>query len=67
MAAIVDQAKESNLKVIFISPQFDKRKAEVIAEEIGGKVVIIDPLAKDYVNNLRFVAKKLVEALSENG
>lgn len=67
MAAIVDRAKESNLKVIFVSPQFDKRKAEVIAEEIDGKVVIIDPLAKDYVDNLRFVAKKLVEALSENG
>ena len=52
IASLIKQAKAENIKVIFVSPQFSSKNAEVIAENIGGKVVKIDPLAKDYVENL---------------
>jgi len=63
LMALIDQARELNKKVIFVSPQFDRRKAETIAENIDGKVVFLDPLAKDYVNNLRLVALKIAGSM----
>ena len=60
---LIEQAKEDNIKVIFASPQFNPRSAEVIADEIGGRVVLIDSLARDYVANLRTVLSELVQAM----
>jgi len=63
MARLINQARSQNIKVIFVSPEFDSRSAEAIAREIGGKVVIIDPLAGDYLDNMRKVASAFKEAL----
>jgi zinc transport system substrate-binding protein len=48
---------------IYASPQFSTASAQVIASEIGGKVVFIDPLEKDYIQNMRNVANALSEAM----
>ncbi|MCD6528862.1 zinc ABC transporter substrate-binding protein [Candidatus Bathyarchaeota archaeon] len=64
IAALIEQAKRLNIKVVVVSPQFNVKSAEVIADEIGGKIVLADPLAEDYVNNLRSVALRLSEAMS---
>jgi hypothetical protein len=37
--------------------------AEVIANEIGGKVVLIDDLARDYIENLHKVLDEMVQAM----
>jgi zinc transport system substrate-binding protein len=52
LAKIVDLAKEKQVKVIFVQPQFSTRSAQAVAEEIGGEVVAVDPLAKDYIANM---------------
>ncbi|MGC9516262.1 MAG: metal ABC transporter solute-binding protein, Zn/Mn family [Methanomicrobiales archaeon] len=52
IASLIKQAREENITVIFVSPQFSSQSAEVIANNIDGKVVKIDPLAKNYVENL---------------
>lgn len=52
LAELVDLAKEKNVKVIFVQAQFGTRSAEVLAQEIGGEVVAVDPLAKDYISNM---------------
>lgn len=52
LAGLVDLAKEKNVKVIFVQTQFSTRSAEVLAQEIGGEVVAVDPLAKDYIANM---------------
>lgn len=61
IAALITQANENNITVIFASPQFNTESAEVIAREINGRVVLIDPLEKDYVENIRKVAKAFAE------
>lgn len=61
LAAVVTRARELGAKTVFASPSFNRRSAEVIAREIGGRVVLIDPLAKDYPGNLRRVAGALAE------
>ena len=67
MAMLIDQARRMNIKVIFVSPQFDVKSAQAIAEEIGGKVIFADPLAKNYINNLKSIALKISEGASQNG
>ena len=63
MARLINEAREKNIRVILVSPQFDTRSAEAIAHEIGGKVVSIDPEGRDYMDNLRKAAAAFGEAL----
>lgn len=53
---LIEQAKKEQIRVIFASPEYSTRSAEVIADEIGGTVVLVSPLAKDYLANMRHVA-----------
>ncbi len=64
LAAIIDKAKEHNINVIFISPQFDKANAEYIANEIDGRVETIDPLNENYIENLQSVINKLMNTFN---
>ncbi|MFW6176354.1 MAG: metal ABC transporter solute-binding protein, Zn/Mn family [Thermoplasmatota archaeon] len=57
---IIAQAKENNISVIFVSPQFDDSNANTIAEEIDGEVVKLNPLAEDYLDNMRKLKEKLI-------
>ncbi len=53
---LIKQAKENHITIIFASPQFSTKSAEVIANEINGNVVLIDPLERNYTENLYKVA-----------
>jgi zinc transport system substrate-binding protein len=61
---LIDEAREENIKVIFVQSQFDTDIAESIAEEIDAIVVTINPLSEDYINNLRNVATTIAENLN---
>ena len=63
LTELIKNAKEKNIKVIFVQPQFSAKSAELIAREIDGQVVSADPLAEDWANNLRVVANKFRAAL----
>ncbi len=61
--AVVEQARKLGIRVVFVSPQFSQSSAETIAREIGGRVVTVDPLASNYIDNLKEVTAKLAEGL----
>jgi zinc transport system substrate-binding protein len=61
LAASVRRARELGAKAVFASPESSRRGAEVVAREIGGRVVVIDPLARKYPENLRRAAAALAE------
>jgi zinc transport system substrate-binding protein len=63
LVALIDQAKQENIQVVFVQPQFDRRSASQVAQAIDGGVVAVDPLAADYVDNLRRVGRQFAEAL----
>jgi len=65
IAELINQAKRENIKIVFISPQYNPRNAEVIASQIGGQVVAVDDLEKNYLNNLNKVAKSFKAALNQ--
>ena len=62
---LIQLAKSKGLKTVFVSPQFNPESARTIAEEIGGKVEYLDPLAENYLDNMREVARKIAASLGK--
>ena len=60
---LIEHAKEKNIKVIFVQPQFSSRSAKLVAKEISGEVAFVDPLAENWSANLRVVANKFKSVL----
>ncbi|MDF1825786.1 MAG: zinc ABC transporter substrate-binding protein [Verrucomicrobiales bacterium] len=59
LASIASKAKEENVKLIFVQPQFDQSSAVSLAETIGGTVQELDPLEKDVIENLRTISEAI--------
>ena len=59
IAAIITQAKDENIKVIFVAPQFDTSSAETIANEIDGNVVFANPLMSNYEETITKLAEDM--------
>ena len=62
---IIDEAREENIRVIFVQKQFNKHNAEVLANEINGKVVEIDPLGYNWEETVRLIADEISKSYSE--
>jgi zinc transport system substrate-binding protein len=57
MIYIINRAKKDNLKTVMIQKEYDVKFAKEIAEEIGGRAVIIDPLSEDwYSSTVRIIS-----------
>jgi len=63
LKTLIQYAREYDINVVFVQPQFSLKSARLIAREIRGTVVIADPLAKDWLTNLETVADRFREAL----
>ena len=59
---LVDEAKLHNIKIVFLSPQFSRNKAKVIAKSIDGNTAFINPLAKNWDKNLIKVAQDIAKS-----
>jgi zinc transport system substrate-binding protein len=60
---LIEHAGKRGIQVIFVQPQFSKKSAELVAREIDAQVMIADPLAEDWMANLRKVADTFKAAL----
>jgi zinc transport system substrate-binding protein len=65
LADLINTAKEEGIQVILAQAEFSTKNAETIAKEIGGEVLLISPLAPDWLDNLRRVADTFAEVLSQ--
>ncbi|MBC8199284.1 MAG: zinc ABC transporter substrate-binding protein [Desulfobacterales bacterium] len=65
LANLIEEAKNDGIKIIFVQKQFSEKSAEAIAAAIGGRIIQIDPLAKDYLNNMKMIAEtfRLIEVM----
>lgn len=61
LTEVMHQAEQEGLKVIFIQPQFGSAQAKALAGTMKIKVDTLDPLAEDYINNLRIVTEKIIK------
>lgn len=65
LSALIEQAKATGTRAIFVQPEFDRRAAEQVARSIDGRVAVATPLAADYIANLERFVSILVDANTE--
>ncbi|MFP4395526.1 MAG: metal ABC transporter solute-binding protein, Zn/Mn family [Anaerolineales bacterium] len=63
LTQVIATAREEQIKMIFAQPEFSTAAAETLAREIDGEVLLITPLAYDWLENMRQVAETFAEAL----
>ncbi len=56
---IIDIARRENIKIIFIQKEFDAENARKIADEIGGKIVQINPLDEDWEQQINYITDQV--------
>jgi len=56
LAGLIKEARMEGAEVILASPEFSTRSAELIAREIGARVVLVSPLDRDYLASMRRIA-----------
>ncbi len=64
LAAILDLARTRRVRTVFVQPQFSDALAHTVARSLGAKVVAVDPLAADYLANLRSATEAFVAAFA---
>ncbi|MFQ5412432.1 MAG: metal ABC transporter solute-binding protein, Zn/Mn family [Phycisphaerae bacterium] len=64
LASLIAQARQAGVRLILVQEQFASGSARAVAEAIGGAVVRVDPLARDYLANLWEMAAAIARATS---
>jgi zinc transport system substrate-binding protein len=59
MKEIVDLAKAQQIRTIFIQKEFDSENALQLSREIGGEVVVIDPLEYEWEKQMMDITQKI--------
>lgn len=60
MRKIIEQCRQKGIRTIFIQKEFDSRNATLAAQETGTKLVLINPLAYEWEQELINITKNLV-------
>lgn len=60
---VLEQAREEGITTVFAQSQHSLRGAQRIADELGGKVVLLDPLSQDYLENIKKTAEAFAKQL----
>lgn len=63
LAELIRYCRANNIRVIFVQKQFSAETAKTIASSINAEVAELDPLAEDYINNLRALGKAIYSGL----
>jgi len=65
LATVLTELKEQGATTVFVQPQYSLGSARAVAEAAGVEMVVLDPLARDYLTNLRRMAVMIREALDD--
>ncbi len=63
LVATIEEARDEGIRVVFVQKGFSDRSAKVIAAELGAQVESLDPLARDWLDNLRYSAGQIAAAI----
>ncbi len=63
IAKIVNRIKDEKVAYILIEKQFNQVIPKTIAHSVGAQLLMVDPLALDYLTNMRDIAVKINQAL----
>lgn len=66
---IIETARKLKVKAVFAEPQFSPKAAQVIADEVGAKVLILDPLGQppnySYIETMRRNLDRMAKGLGQ--
>lgn len=65
LLALIRRAREENVRVVFVQPQFDQRSAKIIADRIGGRVVELNQLEDDPVRVIQRAAEEIERVVKQ--
>ncbi len=65
MVDLIKIAREEDIRVIFIQPTFSTASVEALSKELDAEIVLVDPLARDWLENLEHVAAAFAAALTQ--
>lgn len=65
MVELINIAQEEGIRVIFIQPTFSTASVEALSNELDAEIVLVDPLARDWLKNLKSVADAFAAALRQ--
>ena len=60
---IIKKMKDHKVAYIIVEKQFNQSVATTIASSVDAKLLVLDPLALDYLSNMRDIAAKIKKAL----
>lgn len=63
LAEIVNSLEGRDTRAIFVQPQFSQTAARRVADALGCQVVVLNPLAEDYLVNLEHMADRIAATL----
>ena len=63
LRGLVEKMRADGTKTIFYQPQNSPVSADVLAREIGGRAVAIDPLPRDWLKGMEAATNAIAEAL----
>jgi zinc transport system substrate-binding protein len=64
IADLLAMARAFQVGAVLTQPEFGRSSAEVLARELGVEVVRVDPLALDYIQNMRQIGNLIAESLN---
>jgi zinc transport system substrate-binding protein len=62
---IIENAAQKGINNVFYQAEIDSRKTRSVAEELGGEIVQLNPLAEDYIQNLKVMAQRMAAELAK--
>lgn len=65
LAATMERARKAGVRTVFVQPEFASGSARMVAEAIGGRVVVLDPLAGDTAATVEEMARAVAESFRD--
>ena len=62
---IIEHARQQGIKNVFYQAEIDSNKTRAVAEELDGEIIKLNPLAQNYIENLKVMAEKMAASIAE--
>lgn len=58
LTRVLEQARAAHISTVFIQLQYSSKGARLIADQLGAKVVTLDPYSPDYISAMRDIGRQ---------